>query len=53
MIKLKLKSELRKYRLKGKGLKFKFNKLVKEIEDNNFKIVIIENKLKELENNND
>lgn len=51
--KTKLKVELRKLKLKEKSLKFKFNKLTKEIDDNNFKIIITESKLKELEENND
>lgn len=51
--KIKLKSELKKLKLKEKSLKFKFNKLIKEINDNNFKISIIEIKLKGLEEDND
>lgn len=51
--KTKLKLELRKLKLKEKSLKFKFNKLAKEIDNNTFKIIIIESKLKELEENND
>jgi|GEM_PF-3713234 hypothetical protein len=48
-----LKIELRKLELKSKVLRLKLEKLIKDIGENNIKIIIIENKLKELEENND
>lgn len=51
--KASLKTNLKKYLLKEKELKFKFNKLLKEIGENNTKIILLENKLKELEEDND
>ena len=48
-----LKNKLKKYLLKEKELKLKFEKFIKEIGENNTKIIILENKLKELEENND
>lgn len=48
-----LKIELRKLELKSKALGLKLEKLIKDIGENNIKIIIIENKLKELEKNND
>lgn len=48
-----LKIELRRLELKSKTLRLKLEKLIKDIGENNIKIIIIENKLKELEENND
>lgn len=48
-----LKIESRKLELKSKALRLKFEKLIKDIGENNIKIIIIENKLKELDENND
>ena len=51
--KASLKTKLKKYLSKEKELKLKFEKLIKEIGENNTKILILEFKLKELEENND
>mgnify|MGYP000853615998 CR=1 FL=1 len=51
--KVSLKTKLKKYLSKEKELRLKFEKLVKEIGENNTKIIILKNKLKELEENND
>ena len=48
-----LKIKLRRLELKNKTLRLKLEKLIKDIGENNIKIIIIENKLKELEENND
>lgn len=51
--KVSLETKLRKYLLKEKKLKVKFEKLLKEIEENKIKIILLENKLKELEEDDD
>ena len=48
-----LKIEFRKLELKSKALRLKLEKLIKDVGKNNIKIIIVENKLKELEENND
>ena len=48
-----LKIELRRLELESKALRLKLEKLIKYIGENNIEIIIIENKLKGLEENND
>ena len=50
---ISLKNKLKKYLSKEEELRLKFEKLIKEIGENNTKIFILENKLKELEENDD